>query len=260
MELMVRVALIRMFWPVLAMAAVAAFLAGCNDSYPSGAVDGAAAPAAISAEGGKLDELARAAAPHIAESTPGSSAYKIGPLDVLEISVFKVPELTQSVQVADNGMINLPLIGDVKAAGKTPSALEAELRRKLDGTYIKAPSVRVFVKEFNSARVTVDGAVKTPGVYALKGGNTLFAVISTAGGLDRDLASSEVLILRANENGTRSAARVDLAGIRSGAIVDPVVQPGDVIVVEDSSMKSAYQTFKMILPLTALGSLAFMAV
>jgi polysaccharide biosynthesis/export protein len=235
------------------------FLAGCNDSSPNPGPTGDGT-AGINAEGARLDNLARASAPFVAQSSPGGSAYKIGPLDVLEISVFKVPELTQSVQVADNGMINLPLVGDVQAAGKTAVALEAELRKKLEGAYIRSPSVRVFIKEFNSARVTIDGAVKQPGVQPLRGSQTLLAVISQAGGLDRDLASSEVIIFRANESGTRSAVRVDLSAIRSGALVDPQIQPGDVIVVEDSTMKSAYQTLRMALPLTSLGTLAFMAI
>jgi polysaccharide biosynthesis/export protein len=233
-------------------------LAGCSGDYPNGRDP---RPAQINAEGGKLDELAHAASPYISQTTPGNMGYKIGPLDVLEISVFKVPELTQSVQVADSGMVNLPLVGDIQAAGKTPSALEAELRKKLDGTYIKSPSVRVFVKEFNSARVTIDGAVRNPGVYPLKGAPTLLATLSLAGGLDREVASTEVLIFRSAENGTRSAARVDIAGIRSGAVIDPIVQPGDVIVVEDSTMKTAYNTtLRLIVPFTTLGSLAFMAI
>lgn len=237
--------------------AVAAFFTGCNDSSPSDAAG--ASSRSINAEGTKLDELTRASAPYIAQSTPGSSGYKIGPLDILDISVIKVPELTQAVQVAESGTINLPLVGDIQAAGKTPSALEAELRRKLDGAYIKNPSVRVFVKEFNSSRVTVDGEVKSPGVYALKGSPTLLAAISLAGGLDKETASSEVTIFRVNPDGTRSAARVDLASIRSGSISDPTLQVGDVIVVETSSAKSAYNVFKLILPFTTVGSLAFMA-
>jgi polysaccharide export outer membrane protein len=238
--------------------ATALFLTGCNDYSPSDVSGGPAHP--IASEGGKLDQLSRASAPYIAQSTPGTTGYKIGPLDVLEISVFKVPELTQSVQVADNGLINLPLVGDIQATGKTPSALEGELRKKLEGTYIKNPSVRVFVKEYNSSRVTVDGAVRNPGVWPLKGTPTLLAALSLAGGVDRDTASSDVVIFRANPDGTRSAARVDLAAIRSGSVVDPTVEAGDVIVVEDSTMKSAYNTFKMILPFTTLGSLAFMAI
>lgn len=251
-----RLEFLRVAKVALMMMMAEGFLAGCNDYSPSDA--GPTHP--ISAEGDKLDQLSRASAPYISASTPGASGYKIGPLDVLEISVFKVPELTQSVQVADNGLVNLPLVGDIQAAGKTPAALEAELRKKLEGTYIKNPSVRVFVKEYNSARVTLDGAVRNPGVWPLKGAPTLLAAISLAGGLDRDTASSEVIIFRANPDGTRSAARVDLTAIRNGTIVDPTVEAGDVIVVEDSSMKSAYNTFKMILPFTTLGSLAFMAI
>lgn len=253
---MLRTALIQKWLYPLVIVALAAWLAGCNDTYSSGGAE----PNPISTESGKLADLARASAPYIAQSTPGATAYKIGPLDVLEISVFKVPELTQSVQVADNGIVNLPLVGDVQAAGKTPVALESELRKKLDGTYIRSPSVRVFVKEYNSSRVTIDGAVKSPGVYPLKGSNTLLSTISAAGGLDRELASTEVIIFRANEDGTRSAARVDIAGIRSGTLVDPHVQPGDVIVVEDSVGKQAYQTFRMVLPFTGLASMAFMSI
>lgn len=248
----------RALWIAALTLGAAALGTGCNEYSPAG-LDSAPSRE-ISAEGGKLDDLARASAPYIAQSTPGASGYKIGPLDVLEISVFKVPELTQSVQVADSGLINLPLVGDIQAAGKTPSALEAELRRKLDGTYLKNPSVRVFVKEFNSARITVDGEVKNPGVYALRGSPTLLASISLAGGLDKDTASTEVTIFRANSDGTRLAARVDLASIRTGAVVDPIVQAGDVIVVEGSTTKSVYNTIKLILPFTTLGSLAFMAV
>jgi polysaccharide export outer membrane protein len=145
-------------------------------------------------------------------------------------------------------------------AGKTPSAVESELRTKLNGSYVKNPSVRVFVKEYNSARVTVDGAVRNPGVWPLKGTPTLLSAISLAGGLDKEMASTTVVIFRANPDGTRSAARVDLAAIRAGSVVDPTVEAGDVIVVEDSTLKSAYSVFKYILPLTTLSSLAFMAI
>jgi polysaccharide export outer membrane protein len=249
-------------WRALAKVALTAaatlFLTGCNDYSPSDNVGGSSQ--AINSEGGKLDQLSRASAPYIAQSTPGSTGYKIGPQDVLEISVFKVPELTQSVQVADNGLVNLPLVGDIRVAGKTPSAVESELRTKLNGSYVKNPSVRVFVKEYNSARVTVDGAVRNPGVWPLKGTPTLLSAISLAGGLDKEMASTTVVIFRANPDGTRSAARVDLAAIRAGSVVDPTVEAGDVIVVEDSTFKSAYSAFKYILPLTTLSSLAFMAI
>jgi polysaccharide export outer membrane protein len=98
-----------------------------------------------------------------AVTDPSSSAYKIGPLDVLDISVFKVAELSKSVQVADGGTINLPLVGEVPAAGKTAQEVETDLTAKLGAKYLQSPQVTVFVKEYNSQRVTVDGAVKKPG-------------------------------------------------------------------------------------------------
>src|ERR1700685_3778935 len=102
-------------------------------------------------------------------ATPGNAAYKIGPADVLDISVFKVPDLAKTVQVADDGTINYPLIGEVPVAGKTAHDLERDLAQKLGVKYLRSPQVSVLVKEFNSQRVTVSGSVKTAGGYRIKG-------------------------------------------------------------------------------------------
>ena len=72
-------------------------------------------------------------------------------MDVLDISVFQVPELTKSVQVADTGTINLPLIGEVVVAGKTAQQVERDLTTKLGAKYLQNPQVTVYVKEYNSA-------------------------------------------------------------------------------------------------------------
>src|SRR5262249_61773057 len=105
----------------------------------------------------------------IAASLPGNTAYKIGPNDVIEITVFKVPELSKQVQVTDNGTVNLPLAGEIVVAGKTAQQIERELARTLGAKYLQNPQVSVYVKEYNSQRVTVEGAVKKPGVYPLRG-------------------------------------------------------------------------------------------
>ena len=105
------------------------------------------------------------------QSADAPSSYKIGHADVLEISVFKVPELARTVEVAETGTINLPLLGDVSVAGKSVRDIERELAKKLEGKYLRAPQVTVTVEESNSQRVTVDGAVKKPGAHALKGQN-----------------------------------------------------------------------------------------
>ena len=104
-----------------------------------------------------------------AVSTPGSRAYRIGPLDVLDISVFQAPDLSKTVEVADNGTIDLPLLGETPAAGKTAQELQRDLNSRFGAKYLQNPQTTVTVKEFNSSRVTVSGAVKNPGVFPYKG-------------------------------------------------------------------------------------------
>ena len=183
-----------------------------------------------------------------AVAKPGNAAYKIGPLDVLDISGFKVPDLTKEVQVAEDGSINYPLIGDIPAAGKTAHQLEQDLTKKLGVKYLRDPQVTVFVKEYNSQRVTVSGSVKTSGVYAIKGNTSLMQVIAMAGDVDTTTDSGDVVVFR-TINGERSAAKFDLDAIRAGKAADPQVEPGDVIVVDSSATKVALHNVLTVLPL-----------
>ncbi len=233
-------------------------LAGCGASLDEGVQSGLA-PQEIKAGPLTSDSQAPAAPAHLAKAadtftagaTPGNSAYKIGPQDVLDISVFKVPELSRSVQVADVGTINLPLVGEVQAAGKTSRDLEQDLAAKLGAKYLQAPQVTVYVKEYNSRRVTVDGSVKKPGVYPIRGKTTLVQFIAMAEGLTDVSDTSDVVVFR-NVNGKRSAAKFDLDQIRNGGAEDPVIQEGDVIVVNESAAKMAFQNLVKALPLTSV--------
>jgi polysaccharide export outer membrane protein len=179
---------------------------------------------------------------------PGNAAYKIGPLDVLDVSVFKVPDLAKEVQVAEDGTINYPLIGDVPAAGKTAHELERDLTQKLGAKYLRDPQVTVLVKEYNSQRVTIEGSVKTSGVYSIKGRTTLMQVLAMAGDIDINVASGDVVVFRTID-GTRSAAKFDADAIKAGKAEDPEVEPGDVIVVNTSDTKVAFQNILRALPL-----------
>ena len=98
--------------------------------------------------------------------------------------MFKVPELSKSVQVAEAGTINLPLVGDIQAAGKTPQQVEQDLAKKLGAKYLQSPQVTIYVREYNSQRITVDGAVRKPGVYPFRGKGTLLQYLAMAEGLD----------------------------------------------------------------------------
>jgi polysaccharide export outer membrane protein len=188
-------------------------------------------------------------------ATPGDPGlYKIGPNDVLDISVFKVPDLSKSVQVAPSGSINLPLVGEIQAAGKTTQQLERELTAQLGDKYLQNPQVTVMLKENNSQRVTIEGAVKSSGVYPLKAETSLLQLVAMAGGFD-DASDSTVLILRNASGGKRSAAKFDVSAIKSGQAPDPQLQSGDVVVAGTSAIKKGFSNVLKALPLAGMFAL-----
>lgn len=197
--------------------------------------------------------LQRVAA-HMSQSgTPGAAAYRIGPQDVIEVSVFMVPELSRTVQISDAGAANLPLIGEVPVAGKTGREVEQDITRLLKAKYLQKPQVSVFVKEYNSQRVTVEGAVKRPGVFPIQGGMSLLQAVATAQGMD-EISDNTVLVFR-NSDGQRKAARFDILEIRSGEAPDPELIAGDVVVAGTSSIKKSFNGFMKVLPIAGLFTL-----
>lgn len=190
---------------------------------------------------------AKAADAFTSVATPGNTAYKIGPQDVIEVSVFKVPELSKSVQVADTGTVNLPLVGEIPAAGKTAQEVERDLTKQLGAKYLQNPQVTVYVKEYNSQRVTIEGAVKKPGVYPVRGKNSLLQFIAMAEGLDPN-SDSTVVVFR-QIDGKRSAARFDIGEIRSNQAPDPAIQSGDVVVAGTSALKETFNNLMKALPI-----------
>jgi polysaccharide export outer membrane protein len=186
-------------------------------------------------------------------NAPVGGGYTIGAQDVLDISVFQVPELTKSVQVSDTGTINLPLVGEVFVVGKTPQQVERELTAKLGAEYLQNPQVTVYVKEYNSQTVTIDGAIKKPGVFPVKGRTSLLQLIAMADGFQPD-SDWTVLILR-QSGGKKSAAKFDVNAIQKGQADDPVLQPGDVVVAGSSAIKKGWNTILKALPIAGLFSI-----
>jgi polysaccharide biosynthesis/export protein len=174
--------------------------------------------------------------------------YQIGPEDLLEITVFNITEAgggvtprTTKVRVSQEGLVSLPLIGDIKVAGLTSSGLERELKRQYD-KYIYDPQVGVLVTE-NRQRVSVIGAVPKAGVLELTGPKTLIEILSMAGGVT-DKAGTQVHIYRQGPNG-RETHVIDLLVLASNAplinadnagLITMPVQPGDVINVPPAGM------------------------
>jgi len=163
--------------------------------------------------------------------------YRIGPEDLLELQTFGVPELSRTVRVSSRGIISLPLIGEVKVAGLTSSALEKRLAELLAKDYLQNPQVSVFIKEFISQRVTVSGAVNKPGVYPLKGRTTLLQAIALAGDLDDKASpSDQVTVFRTPPTGGKQALEFNFSEISKGQNPDPVVQNDDIITVRTNTI------------------------
>ena len=96
----------------------------------------------------------------------GVTDYRIGRQDLLEITVFDVDELSQTVRVGEDGSISLPLLGRLAIAGLTKGDLEQLIARLLSDRYVRNPQVTVFVKEYESKKIAVSGAVKKPGTWS----------------------------------------------------------------------------------------------
>jgi len=192
---------------------------------------------------------AQGASAQAARNVPasGGNAYSLGPHDVIEISVFGVPELSGQLEVSDSGNIQLPLLGETRAAGHTVESLQRDLTAKLGADYLQNPQVRVTVKEFKSRIVTVSGHIAKPGVYPLTGDTTLLQIVAMAGGF-QEASDSTVLVLR-QTGGKRMAARFDVSQIETGRAEDPLVQPGDTLIAGESAIKKTYQTFLKALPI-----------
>jgi polysaccharide export outer membrane protein len=130
---------------------------------------------------------------------PFGSNYILGPEDVINIDVFNVPELSRAARIANDGMISLPLIGRVQAAGLTAEQLRKELADKWGENYLQDPQVTVFVSDFKAKPVSVIGAVERPGLYPLTGRRTLIEMLSMAGGFGKrgtSAAGRTVLVTR----------------------------------------------------------------
>ncbi|MBI5582474.1 MAG: polysaccharide biosynthesis/export family protein [Deltaproteobacteria bacterium] len=121
--------------------------------------------------------------------------YLLGPEDLLEITVWGHEDLKRQVPVSLDGTLTFPLLGEIKAAGKTTQQLEKALAGKLGEGYLKNPQITVTVKEYKSQKVYVMGEVKNPGTFPVTKENNLLFVLSQAGGFTKD-AGEEVVVIR----------------------------------------------------------------
>jgi polysaccharide biosynthesis/export protein len=157
--------------------------------------------------------------------------YIIGPQDVLDVSVWKEPELTRTVPVRPDGKISLPLLNDVQAAGLTPSQLMSQITVNLS-KYMNSPQVTVIVTQVSSMRIYLLGEVSRPGAYVMIPGMTVLQALSNGGGLTQFASRAKIYVLR-QENGKQEKHFFNYKDVLSGKRTDQniVLQSGDTIVV-----------------------------
>lgn len=128
------------------------------------------------------------------------ASYRVGPRDLVDITVYEDDKLSGQRRVSEGGVINLPLLGDVAVEGKTTAEIAALLKRLLEAKYMQRASVDVQVLEFRSRPIVVMGAVKQPGNLPFSGRWTLLEALTAAGGL-AESHGNVIHILRRAENG-----------------------------------------------------------
>ena len=215
---------------------VAMFVAGGCASSSSGALRSGTARAVTATTSLTAPDTTTASGAYT-----GVPDYRIGALDLLQISVFQLEDLDREVRVNSSGMVSLPLIGAVAAGGRTVAELEKEIARRLSESYLQNPQVSVFVKEFTSQRVTVEGAVTKPGIFPITGKTSLLQAIAMSEGLTPLADAQSVIVFRTIE-GQRMAALFDLKAIRAGEAEDPLIYGDDIIVVDQSGPRTALKT------------------
>jgi polysaccharide biosynthesis/export protein len=157
--------------------------------------------------------------------------YLIGAEDVLDISVWKEPELSREVPVRPDGKISLPLLNDVQAVGLTPMQLADQITAGLK-KFVSSPEVTVIVKTMNSQRVYILGEVTRPGAYPLLPDMTVLQALSSGGGFTQFAKMKSIYVLR-TENGKQQKYPFNYKDVVAGKQSDQniILKPGDTVVV-----------------------------
>jgi polysaccharide export outer membrane protein len=215
----------------------AVMVAGCFSISPTWAEDElakSAMPAAAMPSEATGDAIGVSTPRAVRSSSDGNeNDYRIGQNDLLDVKVFQSELFNRTVRVSSSGYISMPLIGQVKAGGLTALELERLIAAKLEEKYLQEPQVSVFISEYTSQRVTIEGNVKNPGVYVLKGRTTLRQALAMSAGTDGLADLSEIRVHRM-VNGESKILVYNLEAIRNGKEEDPEVRGNDIVLVESS--------------------------
>lgn len=163
--------------------------------------------------------------------------YRVGPNDLIEVDIFEMENLKRTVRVNAAGAISLPLIGHVVIGGMTSQEIESHIADRYSEKYLQNPQVSIFIKEFTSERITIEGAVGRPGIFPMTGRLTLLRALAMAGGFGPIADAAKVMVYRINDKQVRESAVYDVEKIRAGKSDDPPIQGDDLIVVQRDSTR-----------------------
>lgn len=177
-----------------------------------------------------------------------SNTYAIRPADELSVVVFREPDLSlEKVRVGVEGNISLPMIGSIPVAGMTAKDFEQDVTRRLAAAGVKNPMVSVNIAQYASHLVTVEGQVDKPGVYPFQPGARLSAAVALAGGAKRVAKEEQLAVFRETAEGIM-VAKFDYNQIRRGTMLDPVLQPGDRVVMGTDGLSQFWEDLLKALP------------
>jgi polysaccharide export outer membrane protein len=188
------------------------------------------AAAASGSSGPQAAQSATSAAPG-ADGVAVPPAYVIGAEDVLGVLVWREPEMSGDVTVRPDGIITLPLIGELVAAGLQPGALRDQIQSAA-ARYLTDAKVMVVVRQVHSRKVFITGEVATPGAYPLAGPRNVMQLIALAGGLTEFADANNITIMR-TENGRQRSFKFHYKDVARGKALaeNLLLQPGDTVVV-----------------------------
>lgn len=161
-------------------------------------------------------------------------ANQLGPGDVVEIKVFREPDLAGVYRLGNDGAIEFPLVGSVNLAGRMPEDVANELRSRLADGFLVDPQVTVFVKEQNSQKIHVLGEVKKPGTFPYEGGMSVIQAITYAGGFTKLASENGVVVTRVRGPGETQSFKVAVGDIQKGRTSNFELRPGDIIDVPEA--------------------------
>ena len=157
----------------------------------------------------------------------------LGSGDVFDVRVYGEEELSGTYRVTEGGTIDFPFIGRAEVAGMTPTQIADLITARLrEGGYLTLPQVSIFVREYNSKRVSVMGAVQEPGTFPMTSGLTTVQAISLAGGFT-SLASSNSIVVTRRVGGRLQRYRVPVGDVTEGNADDFPLRAGDIIYVPE---------------------------